>query len=75
MLSIGAAVLVEIAMCALAVFWAQRRAVSELEPARRSFELLHTSVEQAVVAVSRDTGRAEAGRRLLLRRGKIQAPR
>jgi hypothetical protein len=62
-------------LCALAICWAQRRAVSELEPARRSFEQLHTAVEQAVVTVSRDTGRAQAGRRLLLRGNEIRAPR
>jgi len=75
MWSIGGAVLVWIALCAGAVALAARRARAELEPARRSFDLLHRDVALAVVRSSRDTGRAEAGRRLLLRHGSAPASR
>jgi hypothetical protein len=47
----------------------------ELEPTRRSFELLHHDVVDAVRLVSRDTGRAQASSRLLGRNGYPSAPR
>jgi hypothetical protein len=75
MWSVGAAVLLEVVVCAGAIALAQRRLRGELEPARRSCELLHTEVAQAVRLVSRDTGRAAAGRQLLLRRGNAPGSR
>jgi hypothetical protein len=75
MWSIGGAVLLEVVVCAGAIVLAARRVRGELEPTRRSCESLHVEVTRAVRLVARDTGRAEASRRLLLRRGKAPTPR
>jgi hypothetical protein len=75
MWSIGAAVLLEVLVCGAVIAYAARRLRAELEPTRRSMELLDLSVIRAVELVSRDTGRASAGRQLLLRRGNAAAPR
>jgi hypothetical protein len=74
MWSIGGAVLGEILVCLAVIAFAARRLLAELEPTRRSCERLHTEVVTAVAHVSRDTGRAAAGRRLLLRRETAVAP-
>jgi len=75
MWSVGGAVLLVIVTCVAAITTAIRRFVAQVEPARRSCDLLHTEVTGAVRLVSRDTGRATAGRRLLLRRGSAPPPR
>lgn len=75
MWSIGGAVLVWIVLCAGAVALALRRLRVELEPARRAFDLLHRDVALAVERISRDAGRAGAGRRLLLRHGNTPSSR
>ena len=75
MWSIGGAVLIGIVLCAGAIVLAARRLRGELEPARRSFDLLHRELGPAVQLASRDTGRAEAGRRLLLRHGSTPTSR
>jgi hypothetical protein len=75
MWSLGTAVLVLIVACVCVIAWALRRLVAEIEPTRRSCERLHTEVSGAVSAVSRDTGRAVAGRRLLARRGGASVSR
>jgi hypothetical protein len=73
MWSVGAAVLIWVAVCAGAVILAARRLRRQLEPTRRSFELLHREVVLAGTLVSRDTGRATASRRFLLRHGNAPA--
>ena len=75
MWSIGGAVLIGIVLCAGAIVLAARRLRAELEPARRSFDLLHRELGLALQLASRDTGRAEAGRRVLLRHGNTSSPR
>jgi hypothetical protein len=75
MWSMAAAVLLWVAVCAGAVILALQRFRRELEPARRSFDLLNRDIVVAVRHTSRDTGRAEASRRLLLRHGSVRAPR
>jgi hypothetical protein len=75
MWSIGGAVLLEIVVCVAAIALAARRLLAELEPTRRSCDRLHSEVATAVALVSRDTGRATAGRRLLLRRENDAVPR
>ena len=75
MWSVGGAVLVEIVVCVTVIALAARRLLAELEPTRRSCERLHAEVVTAVALVSRDTGRATAGRRLLLRRESAATPR
>jgi hypothetical protein len=74
-MSSGSAVLVEVMVCITMISLTARRLHRELEPTRRSFELLHREVGEAVRLVSRDAGRAEAGRRLLGRTGKPPASR
>ncbi len=75
MWSVGGAVLVWIALCAAAVALAARRFGRELGPALRSFDLLHREVTVAVERAARDTGRAQASRRVLLRHGSGPASR
>jgi hypothetical protein len=75
MWSVGAAVLVEILVCVAVIAFAARRLLAELDPTRRSCERLHAEVDTAVALVSRDSGRAAAGRRLLLRRENAASPR
>jgi hypothetical protein len=75
MWSVGGAVLLEILVCLAVIAIAARRLLAELEPTRRSCDRLHREVATAVQLVSRDTGRATAGRQLLLRRGNTAAPR
>jgi hypothetical protein len=75
MWSVGAAVLLEIVVCVAVLAIALRRLAAELEPTRRSCDRLHDEVAAAVHLVSRDGGRARAGRQLLLRRGNAAAPR
>jgi hypothetical protein len=75
MWSVGTAVLLEILVCAALIARATRRLLAEIEPTRRSCDRLHHEVATAVALVSRDTGRATAGRHLLLRRGNAAAPR
>ena len=75
MWSIGAAVLLEILVCGAVIARATRRLLAEIEPTRRSCDRLHHEVAAAVALVSRDTGRATAGRRLLLRRSGAASPR
>ena len=75
MWSVGAGVLIEVVLCAALIFRARRRVVAEFSPLLRSCELLSGSLERAIDTAARDTGRAEAGRRLLTRRGEIQPPR
>jgi hypothetical protein len=75
MWSVGGAVLIWVAVCAGAVILAARRLRTQLEPTRRSFELLHRDVVLAGKLASRDTGRAAASRRFLLRHGSAPAPR
>ncbi len=75
MWSIGTAVLLLIVVCVTAIAWAARRLVTEIEPTRSSCDRLHHEVTDAVSRVSRDTGRAAAGRRLLARRGGAAASR
>jgi hypothetical protein len=75
MWSVGAAVLAGVAVCAGAVILAVRRLRTELEPTRRSFELLHRDVALAVRLSARESGRAEASKRLLQRHGSAPAPR
>jgi hypothetical protein len=75
MWSVGGALLAAIAVCAGAVILAVRRLRTELEPTRRSFELLHRDLALAVQLSSRETGRAEASRRLLSRHGSAPGPR
>jgi hypothetical protein len=68
-------VLVVVMVCLTMISLTARRLHRELEPTMRSFELLHRDVADAVRLVSRDTGRAHAGRRLLARTGNPPAPR
>lgn len=75
MWSVGGAVLLEVVLCIAAVAVAARRLHGEIEPARHSFELLHREMAGAARTVSRDGGRAEAGRRLLGRSGPPRASR
>jgi thiosulfate reductase cytochrome b subunit len=74
-MSSGGAVLVVIMVCLTMISLTARRLHRELEPTVRSFERLHRDVTDAVRLVSRDTGRAQAGRRLLARNGNPPAPR
>ena len=67
--------LVEVMVCLAMISLTARRLHRELEPTRRSFELLHRDVVDAVRLVSQDAGRAQAGRRLLGRTGNAPAPR
>lgn len=67
--------LLEVVLCATAITLAARRVRADLEPVRRSCDLLHRDVTQAVERVSRDSGRAAAGRQLLLRRGRAPTSR
>jgi hypothetical protein len=69
MLSIGGAVLLEVVVLVGVIALALRRLRAELEPTRRSCDRLHDELFRAVQSASRDTGRAVAGRQLLLRRG------
>ncbi len=69
MWSVGSGVLVWIVLCAAAVILAARRFRRELVPALRSFDLLHREVTLAIERADRDTGRAQASRRVLLRHG------
>jgi hypothetical protein len=75
MWSIGGAVLLEIVACVAAIAIATRRLLTELEPTRRSCDRLQHEVATAVQLVSRDAGRAAAGRALLVRRGHAPASR
>ena len=75
MWSVGGVVLLEIVVCVAVIAIALRRLLAELEPTRRSCDRLHHEVTTAVQLVSRDTGRATAGRQLLARRGGASAPR
>jgi hypothetical protein len=75
MWSVGGAVLLEIIVCVAVIATLARRLSAELEPTRRSCDRLRHEVAAAVQLVSRDTGRATAGRQLLLRRGNPAAPR
>ena len=74
-MSSGGAVLVEVMVCLAMISLTARRLHRELEPTRRSFELLHHDVVEAVRVVSRDTGRAQASSRLLGRTGNPPASR
>lgn len=74
-MSSGGAVLAEVMVCLTVIALAVRSLQREIEPARRSFELLHHDVAGATDLVSRDTGRAQAGRRLLTRSGNARASR
>ena len=65
MWSIGGAVLIEVVVCITAIAFALRSLHREIEPTVRSFDGLRRDVAAAVVLVSRDAGRVEAGRRLL----------
>jgi hypothetical protein len=67
MWSIGGAVLIEVVICITAIAFALRSLHREIEPTVRSFDGLRRDVAAAVVLVGRDTGRVEAGRRLLRR--------
>jgi hypothetical protein len=75
MWSLGTAALLLIVVCVSVIAFALRRLVAEIEPTRRSCDRLHTEVAAAVSLVSRDAGRAAAGRQLLARRGGASAPR
>jgi hypothetical protein len=68
-MSSGGAVLVEVMVCLTVIALAARSLHRELEPARRSFELLQHDMTDAVRLVSRDAGRAEASQRRLRRPG------
>jgi hypothetical protein len=74
-MSSGGAVLAEVMVCLTMIALAARRLHRELEPTVRSFELLHQDVVDAVRLVAQDTGRAQAGRRLLGRTGNPPASR
>jgi hypothetical protein len=74
-MSSGGAVLVEVMVCLAMISLAARRLHRELESTMRSFELLHRDVVDAVRLAARDTGRAQAGRRLLGRTGDGPASR
>jgi hypothetical protein len=74
-MSSGGAVLVVVMVCLTMISLTARRLHRELELTMRSFERLHRDVADAVRLVSRDTGRAQAGRRLLARTGNPPAPR
>jgi hypothetical protein len=75
MFSIGGAVLLWIAICVSAVAFAMRRARAQLGPTLQSFDALHHDVGDAVERIGRDSGRARAGQRVLLRHGSSRAPR
>jgi hypothetical protein len=75
MWSVGGAVLIWVAICAGVVVLALRRLRREIEPALRSFELLHDDVATALTAAGRDAGRAGASRRVLLRHGSAPTSR
>jgi flagellar biogenesis protein FliO len=75
MWSIGGAVLLVILLCIVVIAWAMRRLLAEVEPTRGSCERLQREVADAVQVVSRDAGRATAGRQLLARRGSTPASR
>jgi hypothetical protein len=73
--SSGSAVLAEVVLCITAIGMTVRSLLREIEPTRRSLELLHRDVADAVGLASRDAGRARAGRRLLTRTGNARASR
>jgi hypothetical protein len=75
MWSIEGAVLIWIACCAGVIVQALRGLRKEIEPTRRSFDLLHREVTLAVELTTRNTGRAAASRRLLVRHGNAPASR
>ena len=73
MWSIEAALLIWVACCVGVIAWALHRLRGELEPTRSAFEL--HDVTRAVALVGRETGRAAASRRLLVRHGNAPVSR
>ena len=74
-MSFGGAVLAEVMVCLTVIALAARSLRSEIEPARRSFELLQRDLADAVHLVGRDAARAEASQRVLRRPGTTRPPR
>ena len=67
--------LAEVMVCLTVIALAARSLHRELEPARRSFELLQRELAEALHLVSRDAGRAAASQRVLRRPGNARPSR
>jgi hypothetical protein len=75
MWSIGGAALTAVLLCAAAVIMAMRRARREIGVALESFDALRHEVADAIDGATRDAGRAQATRQVLLRHGNAATPR